>query len=103
MFNDQMAKFRDASRGYDGLWFHDKVLLSYIMLGYKISVRGAGCFYPYIQETPFKPDSFNISHNIPKVYVCREPEKMLCKEIHVTEKDLIRYEETKVEEGELFG
>ena len=48
MFNDQMAKFRDASRGYDGLWFHDKVLLSYIMLGYKVSVRGAGCFYPYI-------------------------------------------------------
>jgi hypothetical protein len=44
----------------------------------------------------------NISHNIPKVYVCREPEKMLCKEIRVTEKDIKQYEEVKVEEGELF-
>ena len=42
MFNDQKAKFRDASREYDGLWFHDKVLLSYIMLGYKVCVHGAG-------------------------------------------------------------
>ena len=33
----------------------------------------------------------------------REPEKMLCKEIHVTEKDIKRYEESKAEEGELFG
>ena len=76
--------------------------MSYIMRGYKVSVRGAGCFYPYIQKTPFKPDTFNVSRNIPKVYVCREPEKMLCKEIRVTEKDLKRYEEVKVEEGELF-
>ena len=71
--------------------------------GYKVSVRGAGCFYPYIQETPFKRDPSNAAPNIPKVYVCREPEKMLSKEIHVTEKDLKRYEEVKVEEGELFG
>jgi len=27
---------------------------------------------------------------------------MLCKEIRVTEKDIKRYEEMKVEEGELF-
>jgi len=33
----------------------------------------------------------------------RKPEKMLCNEIRVTEKDLKRYERTKVEEGELFG
>jgi hypothetical protein len=44
----------------------------------------------------------NSSRDIPKVYVCREPEKMLCKEIRVTEKDLKRYEEEKVEEGDLF-
>ena len=73
------------------------------MLGYKVCVRGAGCFYPNIQEIPCKPDTFNVSHNIPKVYVCREPEKILCKEICVTEKDLKRNEEVKVEEGELFG
>ena len=88
---------------YERHAIYDKVLMSYIMHGYKVCVRGAGCFYPYIQETPFKPDKFNTIHNLPKVFVCREPEKMLCKEIHVTEKDIKRYEETKVEEGELFG
>ena len=71
--------------------------------GYKVSVRGAGCFYPYIQEIPFKLDNFNTAHHLPKVFVCREPEKMLCKELHVTEKDIKRCEETKVEGGELFG
>ena len=88
---------------YERQAIYDKVLMSYIMRGYKICVRGAGCFYPYIQETPFKPDTFNVSRNIPKVYVCREPEKMLCKEIPVTEKDIKRYEEVRVEEGALFG
>ena len=88
---------------YERQSIYDKVLLSYLMRGYKVCVRGAGCFYPYIQETPFKPDYFNTFHNLPKVYVCREPEKMLCKEIRVTENDIKRYEETKVEEGELFG
>jgi hypothetical protein len=73
------------------------------MRGYKVCVRGAGCFYPYIQELPFKPENFNTLHHLPKVFVCRDPEKMLCKEIHVTEKNIKRYEETKVEEGELFG
>ena len=88
---------------YERQAIYDKVFMSYIMRGYKVSVRGAGCFYLYIQETLFKPDTFNVSRNIPKVYVCREPEKMLCKEIRVTEKDLKRYEEVRVEEGALFG
>ena len=88
---------------YERQAIYDKVLMSYLMRGYKVCVHGAGCFYPYIQEIPFKPDKFNTIHNLPKVYVCREPERMLCKEIHVTEKDIKRYEETKVEEGELFG
>ena len=88
---------------YERQAIYDKVFMSNIMRGYKVCVRGAGCFYPYIQETPFKPDSFNISRNILKVYVCWEPEKILCKEIPVTEKDLKRYEEVKVGEGELFG
>jgi len=88
---------------YERQAIYDKVFMSYIMRGYKVSVRGAGCFYPYIHETPFKRGPSNVSRNIPKVYVCREPEKMLCKEIHVTEKDLKPYEEVKVEEGELFG
>ena len=82
---------------------YDKVLLSYIMRGYKVCIRGAGCFYPYIQETPFKLNNSNTIHHLPKVYDCREPEKMLSKEIRVTEKDIKRYEKTKVEEGELFG
>ena len=88
---------------YERQSIYDKVLMSYIMRGYKVCVRGAGCFYPYIQETPFKLENFNTIHNLPNVYVCREPEKMLCKELHVTQNDLKRYEETKVEEGELFG
>ena len=88
---------------YERQAIYDKVFMSYIMRGYKVCVRGAGCFYPYIRETPFKPDTFNVSRNIPKVYVCREPEKMLCKEIPVTEKDLKRYEEVRVKEGELFS
>jgi len=88
---------------YERQAIYDKVLMSYIMRGYKVCVRGAGCFYPYIQETPFKLDNFNAIHRLPKIYVCSEPEKMLCKEIRVTEKDIKRYEEEKVEEGELFG
>jgi hypothetical protein len=88
---------------YERQAIYDKVLMSYIMRGYKVCVRGAGCFYPYIQETPFKPDNFSTARDIPKVYVCREPEKMLCKEIHVTDKDIKRYEERRVEEGRLFG
>ena len=88
---------------YERQSIHDKVLMSYLMHGYKVCVRGAGCFYLYIQETPFKFDHFNTARDIPTVYVCREPEKMLCKELHVTDKDIKRYEETKVEEGELFG
>ena len=39
---------------YERQAIYDKVFMSYIMRGYKVSVRGAGCFYPYIQETPFK-------------------------------------------------
>ena len=88
---------------YERQAIYDKVLMSYIMRGYKVCIRGAGCFYPYIQETPFKLNNSNTIHHLPKVYVCREPEKMLSKEIRVTEKDIKRYEETKVEEGELFG
>ena len=87
---------------YERQAIYDKVFMSYIMRGYKVCVRGAGCFYPYIQETPFKRDPSNVSRNIPKVYVCREPEKILCKEILVTKKDIKRYEEVRVEEGELF-
>lgn len=44
---------------YERQSIHDKVLMSYLMHGYKVCVRGAGCFYPYIQETPFKVDNFN--------------------------------------------
>ena len=44
---------------YERQAIYDKVFMSYIMRGYKVSVRGAGCFYPYIQETPFKVDNFN--------------------------------------------
>jgi len=88
---------------YERQAIYDKVFMSYIMRGYKVSVRGAGCFYPYIQETPFKRDPSNAAPNILKLYVCREPEKILCKEINVTEKDIKPYEEVRVEEGELFG
>ena len=88
---------------YERQSIYDKVLMSYLMRGYKVCVRGAGCFYPYIQQTPFKIDNLHTIHNLPKVFVCREPGKMLFKELYVTEKDIKRYEETKVEEGELFG
>ena len=87
---------------YERQSIYDKVLMSYLMRGYKVCVRGAGCFYPYIQKTPFKIDNLHTIHNLPKVFVCREPEKILCKEIRVTEKDIKRYEESIVEE-ELFG
>jgi hypothetical protein len=56
-----------------------------------------------LQFIEIKLENFNTLHNIPKVYVCREPEKMLCKEIHVTDKDIKQYEESILEEGELFG
>ena len=88
---------------YERQAIYDKVFMSYIMRGYKVCVRGAGCFYPYLCDTPFKRDPSNAAPNIPTVYICREPEKILCKEIPVTQKDLKRYEEVRVEEGALFG
>lgn len=80
--------------------YYKVLILHHVQL---VCVRGDGCFYPYIQEPSFKSDNFNTTRNLLKVFVCREPEKMLCKELHVTEKDIKRYEETKEEEGELFG
>ena len=84
-------------------FLYNYIMLSYIIRDDKLCVRAVGWFYPYIQETPFKRDPFNATPNIPKVYVCREPEKMPCKEIRVTEKDLKPCEEVKLEEEELFG
>ena len=87
---------------YDKQNIYDKIFLSYIMKGYKVCVRGSGCFYPYIPDIPFKLDGFDAVRDISKVYVCREPARFLCREIKVGEGDLKRYEGKNFEEGRLF-
>ena len=73
-----MSRLKNTSRDYDGL-----------------------CFPKVVHPKTVTTEDF--LSEIPKSYIYRKPEKMLCKKLHVTEKDIKRYEDTKVEEGELFG